>query len=64
MNDNWKRQAAVVQRGDKKLTDIVYGQLTDHQKDMMHWHLDHPTPYYCNTTKEDPYGTHQSKTGI
>ena len=63
MNEKWKQQSAVWKK-EIKLTDVVHGKLTDHQKDMMHWHLDHPTPYYCTKTKEDPYGTHQSKTGI
>ena len=59
MNDNWKRQAAVIQRGDKKLTDIVYGRLTPQQKDVTEWHFDHPTPYYLSKAKENPYGTEQ-----
>lgn len=64
MNDKWKRQAAVIQRGDKKLTDIVYGQLTEHKKDMMDYHMYHTTPYYCTSMKEDPYGTRKGKRDV
>lgn len=64
MNDKWKRQAAVIQRGEQKLSDIVYGRLTPQQKDMTEWHFDHPTPYYSTSMKGDPYGNHKGKRDI
>ena len=56
MNEKWKKQPAVIQRGEKKLADVVYGQLSEHKKDMMDYHAMHATPYYCTSMKGDPYG--------
>ena len=62
MNEQWKKISAVIQKGDNKLADIVYGRLTDTQKDMIDYHMYHSTPYYCTSMKENPYG-HKSERG-
>ena len=58
MNEQWKKISAVIQKGDNKLADIVYGRLTDNQKDMIDYHMYHATPYYCTSMKGDSYGYH------
>lgn len=63
MNNDWKKKV-VIYKNEIKLTDVIYGQLTSGQRDMMDYHMYHSTPYYCTSMKGDPYGTRKGKRDI
>jgi hypothetical protein len=59
MNERWRKESISLQK-EVKLTDVVHGTLSKNKQERMQWHFDHPTPYYFNRTKENPYGNEQS----